>query len=108
MSGNRRRRHRRIKRRKRKGWILTVLMLVVVLIPAGLWILIRDHENTGKNGHKSKTAGALKEDTGADGQRGSADGSPSEFYFQQLSEEEQSIYESLLECVSAHRESGKP
>lgn len=105
MSGNRRRRHRRIKRRKRKGWILTVLMLVVVLIPAGLWTLIRDHENTGKNGHKSKTAGALKEDTGADGQRGSEDGSPSEFYFQQLSEEEQSIYESLLECVSSHRES---
>lgn len=88
MSRNHRRRHRRTQRRKRKRWTLTVLMLVVVLAAAGSWSLIRDREDAGEN-RQSK----------------SQDGSKSDFYFRQLSEEEQSIYTNLLEGVSSHRKS---
>ena len=105
MSRNRGRRNRRIKRKRRKGWIWIVFILVAMLLAAGFWMLGQNYEGTGKDEYKSKPTAAWKETAETDRQSKSQDESTSDFYFRQLSEEEQHIYTSLLKGVSSHRES---
>ena len=99
------RRNRRIKRKRRKGWIWIVFILVAMLLAAGFWMLSRNYEGTGKDEYKSKPTAEWKETAETDRQSKSQDESTSDFYFRQLSEEEQHIYTSLLKGVSSHRES---
>ena len=58
-----------------------------------------------KNEYKFKITAEWKETAETDRQSESQDESTSDFYFRQLSEEEQRIYTSLLKGVSLHRES---
>lgn len=104
MSRNRGR-NRRIKRKRRKGWIWIVFILVAMLLAAGFWMLSRNYEGKGKDEYKSKPTAEWKETAETDRQSKSQDESTSDFYFRQLSEEEQHIYTSLLKGVSSHRES---
>ena len=90
------RRNRRIKRKRRKGWIWIVFILVAMLLAAGFWMLGQNYEGTGKDEYKSKPTAAWKETAETDRQSKSQDESTSDFYFRQLSEEEQHIYTSLL------------
>ena len=98
-------RNRRIKRKRRKGWIWIVFILITMLAAAGFWMLGRNYEGAEKNEYKFKITAEWKETAETDRQSESQDESTSDFYFRQLSEEEQRIYTSLLKGVSLHRES---
>ena len=76
-----------------------------MLAAAGFWMLSRNYEGAEKNEYKFKITAEWKETAETDRQSESQDESTSDFYFRQLSEEEQRIYTSLLKGVSLHRES---
>ena len=92
------------KAKRHKDWI-EMFILITMLAAAGFWMLSRNYEGAEKNEYKFKITAEWKETAETDRQSESQDESTSDFYFRQLSEEEQRIYTSLLKGVSLHRES---
>lgn len=95
MSGNCRRVRRQ--RRRHRGSLLFALLAVSILIAISLLFL----EN--KKNQSKMSRDAERSDSGTY-KKEQMENLP-EFYFQQLSEDEQKIYKSLLDCVSSHCES---
>lgn len=94
-------RKRRRMRRKRVGrWPLILLLVAVSILIAGSLLLLENKRDQRKKADMQEQA-----DFGESGERETQKRTLSEFYFQQLSEEEQKIYKSLLNCVSSHCES---